>query len=52
MEQVKSLNLKALEKRITKISTTKDALRDVTPFNFQSSPPDIKITVDKDTQNV
>ena len=45
MEQIKSLNLKALEKRITKTSTTKDALRDVTPFSFKSSPPNIQITL-------
>ena len=50
MEQLKSLDLNALEKRITKTVTTKEALRDVTPFDFKNAPP--KITVKKDTKNV
>lgn len=50
MEQLKSLNLNTLEKRITKTVTTKEALRDVTPFDFKNDPP--KIIVKKDPQNV
>ncbi len=50
MEQLKSLNLNALEKRITKTVTTREALRDVTPFSFKNDPP--KIIVKKDPKNV
>lgn len=46
MDKLKSLNLNAIEKRITKTVTTKEALRDVTPFDFKSSTP--KIIVKKD----
>ena len=35
MEKLKSLDLKSLEKRITKTTSTKEALRDVTPFAFK-----------------
>lgn len=52
MEQVKCLNRKALEKRITKTSTTKEALRDVTPFTIESSQSKTKIIVKKDTKHV
>lgn len=50
MDKLKSLNLNAIEKRITKTVTTKEALRDVTPFDFKSSTP--KIIVKKDPKNV
>lgn len=49
MEKLKSLDLKSLEKRITKTTSTKEALRDVTPFNVD---PNSKIIVDKDKKNV
>lgn len=49
MEQIKNLNLNSLEKRITKTVTTKEALRDVTPFNVGSKS---EIVVDKDKKNV
>ena len=50
MDKLKSLNLNAIEKRITKTVTTKEALHDVTPFDFKSSTP--KIIVKKDPKNV
>ena len=50
MEQIKSLDLKSLEKRITKTVTANEALRDVTPFSFKSDTP--KIIVKKDSKNV
>lgn len=49
MEQLKNLNLKALENRTVKTVSTKEALQDVTPFNVD---PNSKITVDKDKKNV
>ena len=50
MEKLKSLDFKSLEKRITKTTSTKEALRDLTPFEFKSDNP--KIIVDKDKKNV
>ncbi len=50
MEKLKSLDLKSLEKRITKATSTEDALRDVTPFAFKSDTP--QIIVKKDSKNV
>lgn len=50
MEQLKSLDLNALEKRITKTVTTKEALSDVTPFAFKTDSP--QIIVKKDSKNV
>ena len=44
MEQIKNLDFKSLEKRITKTVTTKEALSDVTPFTFN---PNSKITIYK-----
>lgn len=52
MEQMKRLDRKALEKRITKTTTTKEALRDVTPFTLDASQSKGKIIVKKDTRNV
>lgn len=46
MKPIKGLNLKSLEKRITKSATTKDALRDVTPFTFEAKDKNTKIIVD------
>ena len=46
MEKLKSLDLNALKKRITKTVSTKEALHDVTPFAFKSSTP--KIIVKKE----
>ena len=43
MEQIKSLELKSLEKRIVKAKSSKEALRDVTPFNVNKNS---KIVVD------
>ena len=43
MEQIKNLDLNSLEKRITKTVTTKEALRDVTPFKVDTGS---KIIVD------
>ena len=50
----KTLNFQALKKRITKITSTKDALSDVTPFSLgeQSASPDVKIIVDRKDNNV
>lgn len=50
MEKFKSLDFKSLEKRITTTTSTKEALRDVTPFAFKSDTP--KIIVKKDSKNV
>ena len=49
MEKLKSLDFKSLEKRITKTTSTKEALRDVTLFNVDSNS---KIIVDKDKKDV
>ena len=52
MKQLKQLDRKALEKRITKSSVTKDALRDVTPFIVGTSSGNTRIIVKKDKKNV
>ena len=45
MKQLNNLNLKALESRMTKTSTTKEALSIVTPFSIKTSSKDAKIIV-------
>lgn len=52
MEQIKNLDLKALEKRMTKTTTTEAALRDITPFIYETSSKNEKIIVKKDIKNV
>jgi len=52
MKQIKSLDLKALEKRIVKTTGTKGALRDVTPFTLDHSTDQPKIIVDKDSRRL
>jgi len=45
MKQLNKLNLKVLESRMTKTSTTKEALSIVTPFTVNLSPKNTKIKV-------
>lgn len=52
MEPIKSLNMRAIERRITKSTTTEKALRDVTPFILETNDKNTKIIVDKDKKNV
>jgi len=43
MEQIKSLDLRAVEQRIIKNVTTSEALRDVSPFTFKNDLPEITV---------
>ena len=52
MEPIKKLNFAALEKRMTKTTTTKEALRTVTPFTMKPSSNETKILVKKDANHV
>ena len=49
MEQIKKLNVKALENRVVKTSTTQEALCDVTPFVFETTIENSKLVIDKNS---
>ena len=50
MKQVTNLDLNALKKRVAKVTKTKDALSDVTPFVIAPATNQPKIIIDKDSK--
>ena len=52
MKQIKQLDRQALEKRIVRVSTTKDALRNVTPLVTSVPADNRKIMIKRAEKNV